>query len=44
MHVDWEYLRGVAEEAGDWEEAQLEELYQVSLCTNSGLSMQCYSN
>ncbi|XP_063883393.1 centrosomal protein of 290 kDa-like [Scylla paramamosain] len=29
MHVDWEYLRGVADEAGDWEEAQLEELYQA---------------
>ncbi|XP_050702166.1 centrosomal protein of 290 kDa-like isoform X1 [Eriocheir sinensis] len=29
MHVDWEYLRGVAEGAGDWEEAQLEELYQA---------------
>lgn len=31
MHIDWEYLRGVADEAGDWEEAQLEELYQVSM-------------
>lgn len=34
MHVDWEYLQGVAEGAGDWKEAQLEELYQV--CAGAG--------
>ncbi|ROT64968.1 hypothetical protein C7M84_017075 [Penaeus vannamei] len=28
MGVDWEYLRGVTGEAGEWREADLEELYQ----------------
>lgn len=29
MGVDWEYLRGVTGDAGEWREADLEELYQV---------------
>ncbi|XP_063589647.1 centrosomal protein of 290 kDa-like [Penaeus indicus] len=28
MGVDWEYLRGVTGDAGEWKEADLEELYQ----------------
>lgn len=39
MHVDWEYLHGVAEGAGDWDEAQLEELYQVGVLADGGTAV-----
>ncbi|KAG7174085.1 Centrosomal protein of 290 kDa-like 1 [Homarus americanus] len=29
MGIDWEYLRGVTGDSGDWGEAELEELYQT---------------